>query len=174
MKTLIAADKQTSDTIGRLLLQEGFVVEKASDGEEALELTLNGDYEIIVLSANAPEIDGIAICQTLRARGIETPVLVLAEKGHEDNGIKALNAGADEYICKPVIYADLMARIRAILRRPSAASRVPRLHVGDLELDPATKQVRRGSRQIRLTRHEFSLLEYLMLITCLCTLKWMN
>jgi DNA-binding response OmpR family regulator len=161
MKVLIIADRQTSDTVRRLLFQEGHVVEETSDGEEGEYLALSNDYDLIVVAVAPPKINGIAICKSLRARGIVTPVLVLVEKGREDDGIRALNEGADEYVCKPVIYGDLIARARAILRRPGP-SRVPRLQIGDLALDPVTKQARRGSRQIQLTKKEFTLLEYLM------------
>jgi len=161
MKTLIIAEKETADTIGRLLFQEGQVVEETYDGEEGEELALNVNYDLIIVEVKLPKIDGIAICRDIRAKGIETPVLVIAEKGHENEGIKALDEGADEYVCKPVSYADLMARVRAILRQPGSF-RVHRLQTGDLALDPTTKQARRGSRQIKLTKKEFVLLEYLM------------
>ena len=161
MRTLIIADKLTSDTLKRLALQEGHVTEVTSNGEEGEYLALHNDYDLIVIAITPPGIDGIGICKTLRARGIDTPVLVLAEKGHENEGIEALNAGADEYVCKPIAFRDLFARARAILRR-SAPSRLPWLRRGDLELDPVTKQVWRGLRQIQLTKHEFALLEYMM------------
>jgi two-component system response regulator MprA len=157
-------DAAVRESLGRALRLEGYDVEMASDGSEALErLQGNGDDpDLVVLDVLMPNVDGLEVCRTLRRTGSRLPVLMLTARDQVADRVAGLDAGADDYVVKPFALAELLARVRALLRR-SAEGAVDVLRFGDIELDPATREVRRGGDLIELTRTEFALLELFLL-----------
>jgi two-component system, OmpR family, response regulator MprA len=157
-------DAAVRESLGRALRLEGYDVELASDGLEALErLQGNGDDpDLVVLDVLMPNIDGLEVCRRMRRMGSRLPVLMLTARDEVTDRVAGLDAGADDYVVKPFALAELLARVRALLRR-SADEAVDVLRFGDLELDPATREVRRDGDPIELTRTEFALLELFML-----------
>jgi len=145
----------------RGLTAEGFAVDVAYDGEHGLELATDRDYDAIVLDIMLPRRHGYDVVRELRARDVWTPVLLLSAKDGEHDVADGLDVGADDYLTKPFSFVVLVARIRALLRRP-VAERPAVLRVGDLELDPATRSLTRGGETVALTVRELALLEYLM------------
>jgi DNA-binding response OmpR family regulator len=145
----------------RGLTAEGFAVDVAYDGEHGLELATDRDYDAIVLDIMLPRRHGYDVVRELRARDVWTPVLLLSAKDGEHDVADGLDVGADDYLTKPFSFVVLVARIRALLRRP-VAERPAVLRVGDLELDPATRSLTRGGEPVALTVRELALLEYLM------------
>jgi two-component system, OmpR family, response regulator MprA len=157
-------DAAVRESLGRALRLEGYEVELAADGAEALE-RLDGDgagVDLVVLDVAMPHVDGLEVCRRLRRGGSRLPVLMLTARDEVADRVAGLDAGADDYVVKPFALAELLARVRALLRR-SADEAVDVLHFADLELDPATREVRRGDELIELTRTEFALLELFML-----------
>ena len=160
MAILVVDDEPAvRDSLRRALELEGYEVELASDGEEALGL-LSGDREpeAVILDILMPGIDGLEVCRRLRKSGNTLPVLMLTARAEVDSRVAGLDAGADDYLPKPFALAELLARLRALLRRVTTES-TDVLRFADLELDPGTREVSRGGRPIELTRTEFSLLE---------------
>ncbi len=157
-------DAAVRESLGRALRLEGYDVELAGDGAEALErLEANGDDpDLVVLDVLMPNIDGLEVCRRLRRTGSHLPVLMLTARDEVADRVAGLDAGADDYVVKPFALAELLARVRALLRR-SADEAVDVLRFADLELDPATREVRRGGDPIELTRTEFALLELFLL-----------
>jgi two-component system response regulator MprA len=157
-------DAAVRESLGRALRLEGYEVELASDGLEALERLLgNGDDpDLVVLDVLMPNVDGLEVCRRLRRAGSRLPVLMLTARDEVTDRVAGLDAGADDYVVKPFALAELLARVRALLRR-SADEAVDVLRFGDLELDPSTREVRRDGDAIELTRTEFALLELFML-----------
>jgi two-component system, OmpR family, response regulator MprA len=157
-------DAAVRESLGRALRLEGYEVELAADGAEALE-RLDGDgagVDLVVLDVAMPFVDGLEVCRRLRRGGSRLPVLMLTARDEVADRVAGLDAGADDYVVKPFALEELLARVRALLRR-SADEAVDVLHFADLELDPATREVRRGGDLIELTRTEFALLELFML-----------
>jgi two-component system response regulator MprA len=147
------------ESLRRALELEGYDVELAEDGETALaRLERNGQPDAIVLDVLMPGIDGLEVCRRLRQAGNAIPVLMLTARAEVDNRVAGLDAGADDYLSKPFALAELLARLRALLRRAGGDS-PERLRFADLELDPGTREVVRDGELIELTRTEFSLLE---------------
>jgi two-component system, OmpR family, response regulator len=140
---------------------EGFAVDIAADGVEGLWMAREHPHDVIVLDIMLPKLNGHEICQTLRAEGVWTPILMLTARDGEQDEVRALDAGADDYLTKPFSYAVLLARLRALLRR-GARERPAVLAVGDLTLDPASRRVARAGVEVTLTARELSVLEYLM------------
>jgi heavy metal response regulator len=162
MRILVVEDeRKVARYIGQALAEEGCAVDLAHDGFRALELAETYDYDAIVLDLMLPGVDGLTICRRLREVGRHTPVLILSARDLVDDRVQGLDAGADDYLVKPFAIEELLARLRALLRRQSRNGGSV-LRVGDLELDPTTRTVRRGGRSIALTPKEFALLEYLM------------
>ena len=157
-------DAAVRESLGRALRLEGYDVELASDGSEALELLEgNGDDpDLVVLDVLMPNVDGLEVCRTLRRTGSRLPVLMLTARDQVADRVAGLDAGADDYVVKPFALAELLARVRALLRR-SADGAVDVLRFADIELDPATREVRRDGDPIELTRTEFALLELFLL-----------
>jgi len=157
-------DAAVRESLGRALRLEGYEVELASDGAEALErLEANGDDpDLVVLDVLMPNVDGLEVCRTLRRAGSRLPVLMLTARDEVSDRVAGLDAGADDYVVKPFALAELLARVRALLRR-SADEAVDVLRFADLELDPSTREVRRDGDRIELTRTEFALLELFLL-----------
>jgi DNA-binding response OmpR family regulator len=157
---VVEDDAEITDVLRRSLRHEGYEVRTAGDGLEALDTALEFVPDLVVLDLGLPQLDGIEVCRKLRADG-DVPILILTARTETDDRVTGLDSGADDYLVKPFERQEFLARIRALLRR-----RPPRgsasLMVGDLRLNPDTREVRRGEREIELTNREFELLEYLM------------
>lgn len=161
MRVLIVEDDPSvARFIKQALSEAGYVATLADDGVSGLRLGLAESFELILLDVMLDEMDGFDVCRRLREGGVRSPIMMLTAKDLVDDKVHGLDSGADDYLVKPFQVAELLARIRALLRRPGGGS--PVLRVGDLELDPATRQVSRGDRTIDLSGTEYSLLEYLM------------
>jgi two-component system, OmpR family, response regulator MprA len=158
--TVMVVDDEPAvrSALERALRIERYDVRLASDGREALALIADRSPDAIVLDVAMPDVDGLELCRRLRAAGDRTPVLMLTARDAVDDRVAGLDAGADDYLVKPFALRELQARLRALLRRTEAA-RAGVLRFADLELDPVARQVRRGGREIELSRTEFNLLE---------------
>ncbi len=162
-RVLVAEDdKSVRDSLVRALTFEGYEVTTAADGAEALMAVLDTQPDVIVLDVLMPHVDGLTACRRLRERGDRTPVLMLTARHEVSDRVAGLDAGADDYLVKPFALDELLARLRALLRRTSMSGDDEVLRVADLSLDPARRQVRRGDRELELTKTEFDLLELLM------------
>jgi two-component system, OmpR family, response regulator len=162
MKILVVEDDRTvGQYVKRGLEEQRYQAELVDDGMEGLRLASGGRYDIIVLDLRLPGMNGFEMLRTLRDRGNTTPVLVLTAQDSVDFKVQALRAGADDYVTKPFAFEELLARVEALGRRPKEI-RDPVLTVGDLELDIATREVRRAGEKIELTPKEYTVLEYLM------------
>jgi two-component system, OmpR family, response regulator len=162
MRVLIVEDKaKMAGLIRRGLEREGMAVDVAGEGEEALWKAEAVDYDAIVLDLMLPGIDGLEVCRRLRESGVWSPILMLTARDAVRDRVAGLDRGADDYLTKPFSYAELLARLRAIVRR-GRPERPTELRVGDLRLDPATRQACRGEVEIELSAKEFALLETFM------------
>ncbi len=162
MRVLVVDDEvNLANSIKRGLEAEGFVVDLAHDGQEAVWAATEHSYDVVVLDLMLPRLSGYKVVEQLREQGVWTPILMLTAKDGEYDQADALDLGADDYLTKPFSFVVLTARIRALLRR-IVAERPAVLSVGDLALDPVTRTVSRGQTTIELTPREFVLLEYLM------------
>jgi two-component system OmpR family response regulator len=162
MRVLVVEDEaKMAGLLKRGLEHEGYAVDLAGDGDEALWAAREFDFDAIVLDAMIPQPDGFEVCRTLRAEGRWTPVLLLTARDGVDDRVLGLDAGADDYLTKPFEFTELFARLRALTRRPLGA-RPTVLEVGDLVLDPATRDVRRGEVPISLSAKQFAILEQFM------------
>src|ERR671932_1157307 len=157
---LVEDDAKLARAVGRGLRHAGYAVDVAGDGDDALRQAAVYDYDALVLDVMLPRRDGIEVCRALRERGCWAPVLMLTARGQVADRIRGLDVGADDYLPKPFDFGELLARIRALLRR-GAAGRPAQLRVGDLVVDPATHRVQRAGRPVELTAREFAVLEYL-------------
>jgi two-component system response regulator MprA len=161
-------DRSVRESLRRSLAFNGYQVELASDGQAALDSVLAQRPDAMVLDVMMPRLDGLEVCRRMRAAGDELPILVLTARDAVSDRVAGLDAGADDYLPKPFALEELLARLRALLRRRSlddiaaAAGQSKPLEYADLALDPETRDVRRGDRPISLTRTEFSLLELLL------------
>ena len=158
---VVEDDAKLAGVLQQGLREQGFVVDLAADGPSGLEMAISEAYDAIVLDLLLPRLDGLGVLKALRGRGIPTPVLMLSARGALEDRVRGLDLGADDYLPKPFGFSELLARVRAITRRPSSEPRTV-LSLADLELDPAARLVRRGERKIDLTAREFALLEYLL------------
>ena len=162
MKILVVEDEEKiARALQRGLEQERFSVEIALDGAAGLAAAEADEYDVIVLDRMLPEMDGMEVCRTLRGAGNKTPILMLTAKDQVRDRVAGLNAGADDYLVKPFAFEELLARLYALLRRPSQTTDVV-IKVADLELDPTSFTAKRAGRLIKLSAKEFALLEYLM------------
>ena len=163
MQVLVVDDDAgVRQAIRRALLLEGYEVALAEDGVEALRAVAETPPDAVVLDVMMPRLDGIEVCRTLRERGDRTPVLVLTAKHRLSERVAGLDAGADDYLVKPFALEELLARLRALLRRAAPEDDGAPHTLADLTLDPTSRIVRRGEREVPLTRTEFSLLELLV------------
>lgn len=164
-KILIVEDDAASAAyLAKGLSEAGYLVETTADGRDGLFLASEGIFDLIVADRMLPGLDGLAMLSAIRAAGIETPTLVLSALATVDNRVDGLRAGADDYLCKPYSFAELLARVEALVRRgerTAGEAQKTRLSVGDLEIDLLARTVMRGGRQISLGAREFNLLEYL-------------
>lgn len=156
---MVDDDQGVRDSLRRSLVFNGYDVDLAENGEQALRRVAASSPDAVVLDVMMPRLDGIATCRALRATGNDVPVLVLTARDAVADRVAGLDAGADDYLSKPFALEELLARLRALMRRSAPGADSSVLSYADLTLDPATREVRRGDRQISLTRTEFSLLE---------------
>ena len=162
-KILIVEDDRTLlDVLKYNLLKENYTVATAVDGVQALEVARTEKPGLIILDVMLPEINGFEILRAIRKKGVLTPVLFLTAKDEKEDIIHGLDLGADDYLVKPFAFAELLARIRAVLRRGQTSDQMQKLIIGDLVLDRVTRQARRNDKIIELTAKEFQLLEYMM------------
>jgi two-component system response regulator MprA len=161
MKILVVDDERAvRESLRRALELEGYEIELAGDGAEALyRLEATEEPDAMILDVLMPGVDGLEVCRRLRGSGSKLPVLMLTARTEVEDRVAGLDAGADDYVTKPFALEELLARVRALLRRTTDGDDGEVLRFGDLELDPGTREVRRGERTIELTRTEFSLLE---------------
>jgi len=154
-------DRRLCAVIKRGLLEEAYAVDLAYDGDEGEYLAEVNPYDLIILDIMLPNKDGIEVCNELRAKKINTPILMLTAKDTVEDRVRGLDTGADDYLVKPFAFSELLARVRALLRR-EGMSKSPELRVADLTLNTLTRQVRRGQRPVELTTKEYVILEYFM------------
>ncbi len=159
---LIEDDTEAARFLVKGLRESGYSVDHAADGREGLFRATEGQFDLVVTDRMLPHIDGLAIIELMRRKGLSTPVLVLSALGSVDDRVKGLKAGGDDYLTKPFAFAELLARIEALLRRRSSAPQPTRLRVEDLEFDLLARRVTRAGREIELTARELKLLEFLM------------
>ncbi len=159
---IIEDDTDTVQYIQKGLREAGHNVDSSQNGDDGLQLARNERYDAMVIDRMLPGRDGLSIIQTLRSESINTPVLILSALGQVDDRVEGLHAGGDDYLTKPFAFAELLARLEALVRRTDLESGQTALQVDDLEMDLLTREVRRGDTKIELQPREFRLLEYLM------------
>ncbi len=153
--------REVLSVLERTLADSGFTVFTAVDGEAGLQLALDRRPDLVILDIGLPKLDGYDVARELRARGFTNPVLMLTARGTISDKVEGFDAGADDYLAKPFSYDELLARVKALLRRSALRTDLAMIRVGDLTIDPFSRDVRRGAREITLTQKEYSLLEYL-------------
>jgi two-component system OmpR family response regulator len=158
---LVEDDVKLAGAVGRGLRHEGYAVDVVGDGDAALMQSAVWDYDAIVLDVMLPQRDGFEVCRALRERDCWAPILMLTARGRVDDRIRGLDVGADDYLAKPFDFGELLARLRALVRR-APERRPARLEVGDLVVDPSTHAVVRAGVPVALTAREFAVLEYLV------------
>jgi len=162
MRILVVEDeKKVASFIKRGLAEEGYAVDVAPDGEEGVGMALDGVHDLIILDIHLPKMDGLGVLQELRKKKMDTPVLLLTVRATIEDKVLGLDAGADDYLTKPFAFEELLARVRALLRRRADAE-PPVIQIADLTLDPARRLVSRGNAKIDLTPKEYALLAYFM------------
>jgi two-component system OmpR family response regulator len=159
---LVEDDDVIAEFLARGLSEAGFVVDRARDGEQGLRLAVAGGHDAAVVDLMLPKRDGLSLIESVRAQGVRTPVLILSARHTVDDRVKGLQAGGDDYLVKPFAFAELLARVQALLRRATSSAEQMRLVVGDLSLDLVTREVSRAGVPLELRPREFALLEYLM------------
>jgi two-component system OmpR family response regulator len=159
---LVEDDPRIASFVRRGLEAEGYFVDLAESGREALTLAKESAYPLIILDRMLPGLDGLSICRSLRQGGSDCMILMLTAKDSLQDKLDGLDSGADDYLTKPFAFDELLARMRALLRRGPSHAEPGKLRVGNLVLDPADHSVKRGGRDIALTAKEFALLSYLM------------
>ncbi len=159
---LVEDDLKIADFIVKGLKEAGFAVDHAADGEGGLYMALNEPYDAAVIDLMLPKLDGLSLIEKVRANRINTPLIILSAKRSVDERIKGLQAGGDDYLTKPFSFAELLARLQALIRRSTGTSEATSLTACDLMVDLLTREVKRGGEDVELQPREFSLLEYLM------------
>lgn len=162
MRILLVEDEhKIANSLKKGFEQEAYAVDVAYDGTDGYDLASSESYDVIVLDRLLPGMDGLEICRKLRESGVHVPILMLTARGEISERVEGLNAGADDYLPKPFAFVELLARVRALSRRPKATTGTI-LSVGDLTLDTVNFEVKRGNKNITLSGKEFTLLQYLM------------
>jgi two-component system, OmpR family, response regulator len=159
---LVEDDETIAGFVEKGLREAGYAVDHAADGRDGLERALTQPYDAAVVDVMLPGLDGLALIDTLRARGVRTPVLILSARRSVDDRVRGLQAGGDDYLTKPFAFAELLARLQALIRRSTGTSEPTRLSIADLSMDLLTRRIMRGAQAIDLRPREFALLEYLM------------
>ncbi|MCE3240025.1 MAG: DNA-binding response regulator [Deltaproteobacteria bacterium] len=159
---VVEDDKKIASLVVRGMEQAGFAVDHAEDGEDALHLALSEPYDAAIMDVMLPKLDGLTIIERMRQKKIHTPVIVLSAKRSVDDRVRGLQMGGDDYLVKPFSFTELLARVRALIRRANHEAEPTRLLMGELSLDLLTREVIRSGKKIDLQPREFSLLEYLM------------
>ena len=159
---IIEDDRDAADYLVRAFRETGHVADHAADGEEGYAMALDGNYDVLIVDRMLPKRDGLAVIGDLRAKKVETPVLILSALGQVDDRVKGLRAGGDDYLPKPYSFSELLARVEVLARRRGGRNEDTVYRVGDLELDRLSHSVTRGTEEILLQPREFRLLEYLM------------
>jgi len=158
---LVEDDRDLSEFIQKGLREERYAVDLAADGEQGLEFAESNPYDLLIVDVMLPKMDGLTLSRRLRETGHTTPILLLTVRDSVEDKVLGFDAGADHYLTKPFAFVELLARVRALLRR-GGPQQVSRLKVSDLELDPASRRVWRGGKEIILTNKEYALLEFLL------------
>ncbi|MDH4301756.1 MAG: response regulator transcription factor [Nitrospira sp.] len=158
---LVEDDADLAQFIRKGLKEEHYAVDVAADGEEGLELALNNAYDLLILDIMLPNLDGLTLCRRIRAKGNTTPVLLLTARNTVEDKVSGFDTGADQFLPKPFAFVELLAQIRALLRRGST-QQIVQLQAADLKLDPASHRVWRAGQEIALTNKEYALLEFLL------------
>jgi DNA-binding response OmpR family regulator len=162
MRILVVEDsRRLAGIIRRGLQEEAYAVDNAYDGEEAQYMAETTPFDLIILDIMLPKKDGVTVCRELRAKNVNTPILMLTAKDTTEDKVIGLDSGADDYQVKPFAFTELLARVRALLRR-EALPKTSKLQVGDLAMDVQTREVWRGQRKVDLTAKEYAILEYFM------------
>jgi len=159
---LVEDDRETGAYLKRALAEAGHTVDLAANGRDGLLLAAGEPYDVVILDRMLPQIDGLAILRTIRTSKVKTPVLLLTAMGGIDDRVEGLEAGADDYLVKPFAFAELLARVNALARRPPPQDVQTTLRIADLEMNLLTRQVSRAGERVDLQPREFQLLEYLM------------
>jgi len=159
---IIEDDKRTAEFVLKGLKENGFTVDHVSDGADGLHLATTRPYDVMVVDRMVPGLDGLSVIQALRAAKIDTPAIVLSSLGQVDHRIEGLKAGSDDYLAKPFVFGELLARIDAVLRRKRGSEETVKLRVGDLTMDLLARRVERAGRTLELLPREFQILECLM------------
>jgi DNA-binding response OmpR family regulator len=159
---VIEDDADLAQFISKGLTEERYAVALAADGEEGLDLALANPYDLLIVDIMLPKLDGLAVCRRLREAGNKAPVLLMTARDTVEDKISGFDMGADQFLAKPFSFAELLARIRALLRRGSSQTELMHLKVADLHLDVLSRRVWRAGTEIVLTNKEFALLEYLL------------
>ena len=159
---VIEDDRDAADYLVKAFREVGHVADAAMDGDDGLAMALDGQYDVLIVDRMLPKRDGLTIIGALRAKGMETPALILSALGQVDDRVKGLRAGGDDYLSKPYSFSELLARVEVLARRRVGRGEETVLRVGSLELDRLSHQVHRGDDEISLQPREFRLLEYLM------------
>lgn len=158
---IVEDDPEVADLLVRTIRKTAWAPDVVGTGREALEALAINEYDVVVLDLNLPDMSGVDVCRRWREDGGNTPILMLTARAGLNDRVNGLDAGADDYLPKPFAVEELLARLRALIRRPPSTL-APRLAIADLELDPNTRIVHRASKPIRLTAREYGLLEYLL------------
>src|SRR5881398_167289 len=159
---IIEDDRDAADYLVKAFREVGHVADHAADGEEGLAMALDEQYDVLIIDRMLPKRDGLSLIGALRAKGVETPALILSALGQVDDRVKGLRAGGDDYLAKPYAFSELLARTEVLSRRRGGRGEETLYRVGDLELDRLSHRVNRGEVEIVLQPREFRLLEYLM------------
>ena len=159
---LVEDDLQIASFITKGLRQAGFAMDHAADGEDGLALALNEPYDAAIIDIMLPKLDGLTLIEELRRKKVNTPVIILSAKRSLDDRVKGLQTGSDDYLTKPFAFSELLARVRALIRRARGAAESTSLAVSDLSMNLLTREVKRGGKKIELQPREYAILEYLM------------
>jgi len=163
MRVLVVEDDQKiASFIVKGLKQAGFAVDRATDGETGLHLSMTQPYDVAIIDIMLPKLDGLSLVERIRKKNINIPVIILSAKRSVDDRVKGLQRGSDDYLTKPFSFSELLARVQALIRRSSNVSEPTRLTAGDLSLDLLTREVVRSGKEIDLQPREFALLEFLI------------
>ncbi len=159
---VIEDDAKIASFLEKGLKEAGFIVDSRGDGEAGLELALNVAYDAAIVDLMLPKLDGLAVIETMRAKNVNTPVLILSARQSVDDRIQGLQRGGDDYMVKPFSFSELLARVQALIRRDKKNTQPMLLRVGDLEMDLLKHEIYRGGEKIELPAKEYGLLEYMM------------